>query len=131
MVFNFTLDFQFVSRPSIEDVILEIIEETKLLGVIVTNDLTWNKNTQNLVKRANARLRLLHRLSEFEVPIQDLIQIYILFIRSVLEQSCPVWHSSLTEENAHDLERVQKSALRIILKERYTTYVDAWMNTSQ
>jgi len=36
-----------------------------------------------------------------------------------------VWHSSLTRGEQHDLERVQKVALRIILQENYTTYSDA------
>ena len=33
-----------------------------------------------------------------------------------------VWHSSLTEEDSTNLERVQKSALKIILKEDYQEY---------
>ena len=36
-----------------------------------------------------------------------------------------VWHSSLTQKDKNDLERVQKSALKVILKERYTNYKDA------
>ena len=46
----------------------------------------------------------------------------------MLEQSCTVWHSGLTEENKQDLERVQKSALRIILQESYKNYSHA-LNT--
>ena len=33
-----------------------------------------------------------------------------------------VWHSSLTEQNRNDLERVQKSALKVILGEKYQSY---------
>ena len=44
------------------------------------------------------------------------------FIRSKLEQSAVVWHSSLTEANKSDLERVQKAAVKIILKKSYTSY---------
>ena len=36
-----------------------------------------------------------------------------------------VWNSSLTSKNISDLERVQKSALKLILKERYKNYKDA------
>ena len=36
-----------------------------------------------------------------------------------------VWHSSLTKKNISDLERVQKSALKLILKERYINYKNA------
>ena len=46
-------------------------------------------------------------------------------MRSLLEQSATVWHSSLTQENEEDLERVQKSALKIILQERYQNYPHA------
>ena len=67
-------------------------------------------------------MRLLHKLVEFGVPRQDLLNIYILYIRSILEQSCQVWHSSLTLENSSDLERVQKNALKIILKNGYSSY---------
>ena len=44
------------------------------------------------------------------------------FIRPVLEQSAPVWHSSLTEENSKDLERVQKCAIRIIMGRDHSDY---------
>ena len=35
-----------------------------------------------------------------------------------------MWHSSLTQRNESDIERVQKAALRVILKNRYTNYSD-------
>ena len=70
-------------------------------------------------------MRLLHKLVDFDVPIDDLILVYILYVRSILEQSCQVWHSSLTLENFHDLERVQKNALKIILQEEYLSYPNA------
>ena len=40
----------------------------------------------------------------------------------ILGQSAVVGHFSLTEENKHDHERVQKSSVKIILKERYKDY---------
>ena len=76
------------------------------------------------------RMGILHRLNEYDVPIEDLVLIYILYIRSVLEQSAVVWHSSLTEENRNDLERVQKTALKIILKNKYHTYESALQRTN-
>ena len=48
-----------------------------------------------------------------------------MYIRSVLEQSAVVWHSSLTQQNTEDLERVQKSAFKIILKNKYESYEKA------
>ena len=43
-------------------------------------------------------------------------------VRSVCEQSSSVWHSGLTQQNEEDLERIQKVALKIILKEKYKDY---------
>ena len=48
--------------------------------------------------------------------------IYFGFVRSQLEKSATVWHSSLTDENRKDLERVQKTGLKIIFKNNYTSY---------
>ena len=39
------------------------------------------------------------------------------FIRSRLDYSSVVWHSSLSKANVNDIERVQKSALKLILRE--------------
>ena len=69
-------------------------------------------------------MRILHKVSEFNAPVEDLVTIYIMYVRSILEQACQVWHPMLTQENADDIERVQKSALKVILKEDFT-YEDA------
>ena len=67
-------------------------------------------------------------MSNFGASWDDLKNIYILYVRSLLEQSCTVWNSGLSEENIEDLERVQKSALRIILKGSYKSYEIALKN---
>ena len=48
-----------------------------------------------------------------------------MFIRSILESSAAVWHSSLSIRNSNDLERIQKSAVRIILNDRNLEYDQA------
>ena len=75
------------------------------------------------------KMQLLHKLNEYSVPIKDLVLIYILYIRSVCEQSAVVWHSSLSAENRADLERVQKTALKIILQDDYISYDSALQKT--
>ena len=70
-------------------------------------------------------MSFLHKAAKFTSHSSDLKKIYILQVRSKLEQSAVLWHYGLTEKNKIDLERVQKSALRIILGKRYTTYNDA------
>ena len=70
-------------------------------------------------------MELLRRVASFGTSVEDLKNIYSLFVRSQLEQSAVVWHSSLTEENINDLERVQKSAVKIILGNKYQNYEEA------
>ena len=125
LIFNFTEKYQFSTRLWLNDEIIEILESTKLLGTIISNDLRWDLNTKNIVKKANARMELLRRVASFGTPVEDMKNVYFLFIRSLLEQSATVWHSSLTEENSADLERVQKCATRIILGNKYVGYKDA------
>ena len=68
---------------------------------------------------------ILHKLCSFNVPEEDMVTIYVLYIRSMLELNCQVWHYSLTEEDTVTLERVQKTALRIIYKQDYESYQNA------
>ena len=123
--FNFTKDKQFSTDIKLNNERIETVSETKLLGTIITNDLKWNKNTDNIVKETNKRMQLLHKASKFTNNIRDLKQIYMLQIRSKLDQSAVVWHSSLSQGNRVDHERVQKSAVRCILGDSYRGYVDA------
>ena len=67
-------------------------------------------------------MQLLRKVASFGASVANLKDIYFLFIRSLLEQSATVWHSSLSQENISDLERVQKSAVKIILGDRYIGY---------
>ena len=113
---------QFTTRLALSGENVEVVSQTKLLGTIIENDLTWNSNTANLVKRANARMILLRKLSEFGAPTSDLRTIYITYIPSILEQSTIVWHSSLTLQNIQDISILQKSAVKIILRSKYQDY---------
>ena len=97
----------------------------KLFCTTITNDLDWKKNTDRIVKDANKRMVFLHKLSRFTKNKQDLKKIYILQIRSKLEQSAVLWHSSITQKCQNNLERVQKSALKIILGDSYVSYDNA------
>ena len=84
-------------------------------------------NDKNVVVK-NARMELLRKLAWFVVPVEDMKTIYFLFIRSLLGNSATVWQSSLNQENWDDLERVQKSAVKIIVQKNYQNYSNALKN---
>jgi hypothetical protein len=115
MIFNFTNKHKFTIRLKEENENIDVVQEFKLLGVILRNDLNWSSNTSYLTKKAYKRMQLLHSVAKFTNQTKDLKTIYTTYIRPVLEQSAVVWHSSLTNENCKDLERVQRSAVRVII----------------
>ena len=122
MIFNYTDKYQFTTRLAMENRPIEVIKSTKLLGTIITDDLRWDENCKNLIRKANMRMQLLHKVASFGLSREEMKNVYILFVRSILEQSATVWHSSLTLQNKEDLERVQKSAVRRILGKEYKGY---------
>ena len=70
-------------------------------------------------------MQLLWKVAGFGAPEQDLKTIYVLGIRSILEQSPTSWNSYLSQDNRDNLERVQKSATKIILQEKREKYNSA------
>ena len=113
---------KFSTRINLENVKLDRVTETKMLGVWLTEDLKWAKNTKEICIRAYSRVSLLTKLKYAGVKIEDLIEVYILYIRSVTEYCSVVFHSRLTVEDSDSLERIQKCCLRIILGDSYISY---------
>ena len=59
IIFNYTLNYHFSTRLYIEETILEIVQETKLLGCILTSDLTWWEITNYITRKAYQSLDIL------------------------------------------------------------------------
>ena len=125
LVFNFSRKKQFTTNIQINNHVVETVRSKKLLGTIIEDKLKWNLEIERLIKAANKRMVLLHKVSKFTSRISDLKLIYNSKIRSILETSCVVWHSSITLKQRSMLERLQKSAFRIILKNSYESYENA------
>ena len=51
-----------------------------------------------------------------------LLDLYHLLIRSVLETAAPVFSGGLSKTNISDIEEVQRSAFKIILKGNFQHY---------
>ena len=48
MIFNYTKNHQFTTRVTMDNVPLQVVEEAKLLGTHITNDLKWDLNTKHI-----------------------------------------------------------------------------------
>ena len=68
---------------------------------------------------------MLTKLKYTGVSTEDLIEIYVLFIRSLTEYCATAFHSSLTLEQSRDIERIQKTCLKLILGDNYVDYAAA------
>ena len=68
---------------------------------------------------------MLHKLFEFGLPQEEMINIYLLHIRSILESSAVGGHSSPALADEMTIERVQYVALQIIMYDDYEDYSQA------
>ena len=128
MLFNQSRTVDIQPEIILNNVEIEMREEMKLLGVVLTSNLKWKRNTEYITQRGYSRLWILKRLKKLGCPIEVLVDSYIKQVRCILETACPVWHSALTQADSRAVERVQKSAIAIILGEHYTSYESALDN---
>ena len=56
MLFNPTLTYDFIPEFTLEGQMVETQESMKLLGLTISNDLSWKENTDNMVKKAYGKL---------------------------------------------------------------------------
>ena len=75
-------------------------------------------------------MQLLRKVWSFGSSIEEMVHLWRTYCLSILEQSCVVWGNLITEENKMDLERTQKSFLKLVLQEDYKNYENA-LNLSQ
>jgi hypothetical protein len=121
MVFSRSKE-DFCSRLTVNNNYLERTDVAKILGVWVSEDLTWSKNCSEICKKAYSRLSLITKLKYAGVSLNDLVEVYVLFIRSLTEYCAAAFHSSLTGEDTRKLEQIQKTCLKVILGEMYISY---------
>ena len=93
---------------------IERVEEAKILGVIIREDLKWNSHVEYMLKKANKRLYLLTLCRRAGLKQSDMLCIYTSLIRSIVEYCAVVWHSNLPKYLSDAVEKVQKRALHVI-----------------
>ena len=94
-------------------------------GLTIRSDMKWSSNTDHIVVKAYNSLGILRRFKTLGATREDLLDVFVKQVRSVMELAVPTWHSGFTIEEASDIERVQRAALHIILSEEYKTYKEA------
>ena len=126
MPFISSLTKDFMPHLKIQDGdFLEVIYKLKLVGLVVTSDMTWQEHVNYTVGRVNKVLWQLTRFKQLGATAEQLLKYYILKIRSILMFGSVCYHSALTLHQRSQLELQQKRSLAIILGNRYRGYDQA------
>ena len=98
----------------INDEELGLVNSAKLLGVTISNNLTWNEHINEFIEKVSKCLYFLSQLKRARVAKQDLVLFYTSYIHSIVTYASPVFFYALPEYLKNELERIQDRALRII-----------------
>ena len=96
MIFNPCSSIDFMPELELDGNELKVVEEIRLLGLVISSDMKWVSNTNNMVKKANKKLWILRRLKFLGATELDLEDIYIKQVRCLLELAVPAWHGAIT-----------------------------------
>ena len=109
MIFNQSKKYDFPPEFSFANgEILDCMEETKLLGILLNTSLKWNSNCHAIYTNAMSRMWLLRRMKLLNLEPQLIFDYYLKEIRSLAEQGVVVWNSGMTKYLANELEKFRR-----------------------
>ena len=88
MIFNFTNNYKFSTRLKIDEETIETVPNTRLFGTIIEENLSWDLNTVNIIRKANASMQTLRRVASFGASVSDM--------KEILPHSGPTWNFNLS-----------------------------------
>jgi hypothetical protein len=97
-----------------------------LLGVRFDGRMTFKYHLSYLHQKAGQRLHQLSRISNsiYGLDQNDLITMYISYVRSVLEYAARVWYPCMCQTNVRKLQVLQNTGLQIALGVPHSTRID-------
>ena len=89
------MTISFMKRPIqqtfyIDTTSLNAASVVKVLGIYIQQNLKWDTQVKEMLKKCNGRLFMLRTLKRFNLPLCDLITIYTGYVRPILEYCAPV-----------------------------------------
>jgi len=99
---------------TINEQLVEQVDSYKFLGTHISNDLKWQHNSIDIIKKARQRLYFLRTLNSFKVNQRILVNFYRAIIESVLSRSVTVWFRSVNQRELAKINSVIRSAEKII-----------------
>ena len=78
MTFTKSRSLDFQPKIFIEDKLLDVVENQKLLGVMISSDLKWTAHIKSIRKKFMTKIWMLRRIKELGGSQEDLKLVYIL-----------------------------------------------------
>ena len=115
MYFSRSKNYAFPPEFSIGTTqVLEVKKVHRILGIQVQDDMRWQSQVEEMVRKATRTTWVLRRMRAFGVDQATLVAYWKAEGRVHLELACPVWHSGLTSQQSRDLDRAQRVAMAAI-----------------
>ena len=97
--------------------ILNSVENEKVLGVRIDNNLTWSIHINFIAKKVSSNLWLLSKLKDY-LSTEHRVQFYKTFIQPHIDYCSTIWGGT-SQYNLNRIYRLQKRAVKIIVNYQY------------
>ena len=114
MVIDFRKNKLPLTPLEINGELVEQVDSFRFLGTVISSDLSWDQNTEPIVKKCQQRLHFLRQLKKFRLNQAILVQFYRATVESILCFSVTVWFSGASARDKDQLERIVRQASRIV-----------------
>ena len=114
MIVDFRKNTAPLSPITLCDSPVDTVESFRFLGTLISRDLKWELNISSLIKKAQVRMFFLRQLKKFDLPKTMMVHFYTAIIESILTSSITVWYAAATVKDKGRLQRVIRSAERVI-----------------
>ena len=100
--------------PAVDGATISKVTQTKLLGVVFDEMLSFSLHVDNLVSKCASRKFFLYALKRLNLATAGLLTFYFSKIRTNILYACAVWYPVLSKHNRTRLESIERWSLRII-----------------
>ncbi len=111
---RYNTNYQQLHLVAINGKQVDLVFQSKVLGLTIRSDLKWNSHINNIVKKASKRLYFLRQLKRAKVPTREMMGFYCTCIQPIAEYESPVSHYGIPKYMCRDIERIQRRAMKII-----------------
>nr|XP_054597966.1 uncharacterized protein LOC107374014 [Nothobranchius furzeri]XP_054597967.1 uncharacterized protein LOC107374014 [Nothobranchius furzeri]XP_054597968.1 uncharacterized protein LOC107374014 [Nothobranchius furzeri] len=112
------VDFRKHTHPipplNLSDTPITMVDSCRFLGTTITQDLEWEPTITTIRKKAQQRMYFLRQLKKFNLSPQSMRRFYTAIIESTLTSSITVWYAGATTRDKKRLQRVVRSAEKVI-----------------